>query len=114
MHTVSHQRAVEQDEDMPEFLLLAHPPHVLSILFGVALDGATTQLRGDHASDMALRGMHLLVAHLVLLPGVTENEKDQSDGEDFDTQQSKIVQKEVQAISTPLQSQEANDDKCAR
>lgn len=87
MHTVSHQRAVEQDEDMPEFLLLAHPPHVLSILFGVALDGATTQLRGDHASDMALRGMHLLVAHRFLFPRVkAENEKDQADGEDFDTQ----------------------------
>jgi hypothetical protein len=116
MQSVSHQRAVEQDDDMPELLLLAHPPHVLSVLFGIALDGTTTQLRGNHTSNMALRGMHMLVVHLVHLPGVrSENEKDQPDGEDFDTQQSrKVVPKEVQVMPTPLRSQEAGDDKNSR
>jgi hypothetical protein len=101
---------------MPELLLLTHPPHVLSVLFSVALDGTSTQLRGNHTSNMSLRGMHLLVSHIVRLPGVrAEDEKDQLNGEDFDTQQSrKVVQEEVRVIPTPLQSQEAGDDKSAR
>jgi hypothetical protein len=86
MHSVSHRRAVEQDENLPELLLLAHSPHVFSVLFGVSLDGVITQLRGNHASDMTLRGFHVLVAHLVLILGArTDNEKYQPDDEDFDT-----------------------------
>jgi hypothetical protein len=70
MNSVSHRRAVEQDEDLPELLLLAHSPHVFSVLFGVSLDGVITQLQGNHASDMTLRGFHVLFAHLVLILGV--------------------------------------------
>jgi len=85
-YSVSHRREVEQDEDLPELLLLAHSPHVLSVLFGVSLDGIVAQLRGDHASNMTLRGFHVLVAHLVLILEVrTDNEKYQLDDGDFDT-----------------------------
>jgi hypothetical protein len=87
---------VKQDEDLPELLLLAHSPHVPSVLFGVALHGTATQLRGNHASDMALRGLHLLVAHLSLFTGVKAgNEKEQPDDEDLATQCScKVVHEE--------------------
>lgn len=84
MHSVSHPSAVIQAEDVPELLLLAHSPHVPAVLFCVALDGTVTQLRGNHSSNMTLRGFHVLGAHLVLLSGVrADNGKDRSDDKDL-------------------------------
>jgi hypothetical protein len=57
---------MDSNETLPELLLLAHPPHVLAVLFRITLHRTASQLVSNCATDMALVGLQSLVVHLAL------------------------------------------------